>query len=191
LDSKTDAGRAYLSNVDCCLRYAAASRMQMLLVAAALVQTRLGYAIHKDSLVDCHHNHVRREEVAGVNLWVHRKGAIPARQGESGIIPGSMGTATFHVTGRGVAAALMSSSHGAGRCMSRGEARRQISERQLARQMADVGYDSGHGRSLVEEAPRAYKDIHRVMRAQRELTRVVRRFRPVLVYKGTRKGNPG
>jgi len=95
-----------------------------------------------------------------------------------------MGDVSFHVAGRGVAAALWSSSHGAGRAMSRTEARRRISTRDLERDTEGVWFDRRRARLLIDEAPRAYKDIASVMAAQRELTRVVRRLRPVLSYKG-------
>ena len=127
---------------------------------------------------------MRREEHEGEPLWVHRKGAISARDGEPGIIPGSMGAPSFHVQGRGCARSLCSSSHGAGRCMARGVARQRISARKLHEQMDGVWFDHRLAERLRDEAPGAYKDIGAVMRAQRELTRVIRRLRPRLVLKG-------
>jgi tRNA-splicing ligase RtcB len=96
-----------------------------------------------------------------------------------------MGTASFHVCGRGEAAALCSSAHGAGRRLSRTEARRAIGTGALQRQLRNVWYDHRLAEALREEAPAAYKDVHAVLRAQRDLTRVVRQLRPVLCYKGT------
>jgi tRNA-splicing ligase RtcB len=128
----------------------------------------------------CSHNHVRREG----ELWVHRKGAIPAGEGVAGVIPGSMGAPTYVVEGRGVVEALASSSHGAGRQMSRAEAHARIRVRELEVQMRGVWFDELRARQLVDEAPAAYKDIGRVMKAQRELTRIVARLQPVLNYKG-------
>lgn len=95
-----------------------------------------------------------------------------------------MGAESFHVEGRGCADALESSSHGAGREMSRTAARRSVTARDLERQMAGVWFDHRMEKTLREEAPAAYKDIHKVMRAQRELTRTVRRLRPLLSHKG-------
>ena len=184
LEADGAAGRAYLADVATCTAYASASRGALLAAAAAVVHHRLGFALDEASLMDCDHNHVRRERIDGRALWVHRKGALAARAGEPAVIPGSMGSPTFHVVGRGEAAALMSSSHGAGRCMSRGEARLRISPRALRRRMGAVVYDRAAAAALVGEAPQAYKDIVRVMRAQKDLTRVVRRLTPVLVYKG-------
>src|SRR6185295_6931063 len=120
----------------------------------------------------------------GAERWVHRKGAIPAGDGEPGIVPGSMGTWSFHTSGRGDERSLRSSSHGAGRAMSRSEARRRIRLRDFERDVEGVWFDHRLARRLVEEAPAAYRDIGRVMRAQRELTRVARRLRPLLVWKG-------
>ena len=96
-----------------------------------------------------------------------------------------MGTLSYHVVGRGCAAALCSSAHGAGRILSRTEARRSITTRDLQRQMSDVWYDFRQTSRLLDEAPSAYKDIRAVARAQRDLVKVVRVLRPVLNYKGT------
>jgi tRNA-splicing ligase RtcB len=96
-----------------------------------------------------------------------------------------MGTESYHVRGRGSAEALYSSSHGAGRAMSRGRARRCTSLDDLESQMRGVWFETSLAHRLRDVAPSAYRDIGRVMRAQKELTRVVRRLRPVLVCKGT------
>lgn len=130
--------------------------------------------------IGCSHNHVRREG----ELWVHRKGAIPAGAGVAGVIPGSMGAPTYIVEGRGVVDALASSSHGAGRQLSRAEAHARIRVRELEAQMRGVWFDERRARQLVDEAPAAYKDIGRVMKAQRDLTKIVARLRPVLNHKG-------
>ena len=95
-----------------------------------------------------------------------------------------MGSSSFQVEGRGCAAALASCSHGAGRTMSRSEARRRISPRALERQLDGVFWDRRLAPWLRDEAPGAYKDVGQVMRAQRELVRVVRRLEPILSFKG-------
>jgi tRNA-splicing ligase RtcB len=127
---------------------------------------------------------VRQEVHDGRTLWVHRKGASSAHDGEPGLIPGSMGSPSFHVEGRGCATALCSSSHGAGRRRPRGVAARTITVRDLERSLTGVFFERDLAPRLCDEAPDAYKDIGAVMRAQRELVRVVRRLRPVLAYKG-------
>jgi tRNA-splicing ligase RtcB len=96
-----------------------------------------------------------------------------------------MGTCSFHVAGRGCRESLCSSSHGAGRTLTRSEARRRIRPRDLRRQLDGVWYDELLIAALREEAPAAYKDIRKVMRAEKELTRITRELRPVLVYKGS------
>ncbi len=178
------AGLAYLADLEWALAYAAENRRRIAEAAAEVVGTCLGRQVCMDTWIACHHNFVRREAHTGRTLWVHRKGAISAADGEAGVIPGSMGAASFHVRGRGCAAALCSASHGAGRQMSRGEARRRIAAAELVRQMAGVWFDHRTADALRDEAPAAYKDIGAVMRAQRELTAVVRRLRPLLSYKG-------
>ncbi len=177
-------GAAYLADVQWALAYADASRSHMLEVATRVLQRELGATPREDSTVRCHHNFVRRELHGGRALWVHRKGANAAAVDELGIIPGSMGTATYHVVGRGCVAALCSSSHGAGRAMSRARARRVIGTRRLHDELRGIWYDHRLASQLCEEAPGAYKDIGVVMRAQGELVKIVRRTRPVLVYKG-------
>jgi tRNA-splicing ligase RtcB len=178
------AGAAYLSDVAWALAYADESRRRMVDSVASVLSDVLGAAPDPESYMSCHHNHVRPEEHGGELLWVHRKGAVSAAADEHGIIPGSMGSPSYHVMGRGCAAALMSSSHGAGRVMSRGEASRRISVRQLHRELEGVWYDHRLAPRLRDEAPSAYKDVRDVLKAERDLTRVVRVLRPVLSYKG-------
>jgi len=109
---------------------------------------------------------------------------LPAALAQPGVLPGSMGAASFHVEGRGHEAALCSSAHGAGRALSRIAARTNVTERELRRQMDGVWYDYRLSDRLRDEAPAAYKDIKAVLRAQRDLVKVTRVLRPVLNYKG-------
>lgn len=177
-------GAAYLSDLAWAREYARLNRLAMIDQVAELLESLFGAAADGASLIQCDHNHVRRETHDGEELWVHRKGALSAQEGEEGIIPGSMGSTSFHVIGRGHVAALCSSSHGAGRSMSRTEAARAISIKQFNRQMHGIWFDHRRLAQLRDEAPSAYKDIHAVMRAQRDLTRIVRALRPLLSYKG-------
>lgn len=177
-------GDAYLNDLDWALEYAAANRAAMIEAAVEIMERVFGVQADPSSLVGCHHNFVAREEIGGRPLWIHRKGVISARHGEPGLVPGSMGTSSFHVEGRGCEKSLCSSSHGAGRAMSRGQARRSISVSALEKQLRHVWFDDRMSARLVDEAPSAYKDISAVMRAQRPLTRIVRRLRPLLCYKG-------
>lgn len=184
LDAGSDAGRSYLADHDWALSYADANRRRLVERVAEVLSTLVRAAPVAGSLVTCHHNHVRREEHFGATSYVHRKGAIPAADGEPGIVPGSMGTASVHTLGRGHRDALRSSSHGAGRTMSRSEARRRVTQRAFRDAVGHVWYDRARERRLVDESPQAYRDLDAVLRAQRELTRVVRRLEPVLSFKG-------
>ncbi|MEX0866820.1 MAG: RtcB family protein [Pirellulales bacterium] len=184
LDSDTESGHAYLDDVAWAVHYAEQNRLAMIEAVAELLHKLFGIGVVSDSLLHGNHNHVRRETHFGEHLWVHRKGAQSAQLDEPGIIPGSMGARSFHVAGRGCEKALCSSSHGAGRKLSRTDARKSVSTRQLQRQMESVWFDHRRADALRDEAPAAYKNIRAVMRAQKKLTRIVRELRPVLCYKG-------
>lgn len=183
-DANSPQGRDYLIDVAWGVRYAEENRLAMLSAVAEVMHSRFGVEVLRDTLIHANHNHVRQEEHRGESLWVHRKGALPAAFEEKGVVPGSMGTASFHVTGCGCAEALCSSSHGAGRRLSRTEAAKQISLRQFERELQNVWHDNRITERLRDEAPSAYKDIRAVMKAQRELTRIDRELRPLLSYKG-------
>lgn len=164
--------------------YAEQNRAAIMAQVEAALRSVLGATGQAETLIDVDHNHVQRQPVDGGPAWVHRKGAQSAAVGQLGLIPGSMGSASYHVSGRGCEAALSSSSHGAGRRMSRTEARRLVSKRQLTRDLRGVWFDHRRLGRLREEAPSAYKDIDAVMRAQRELVRITRRLTPLLADKG-------
>lgn len=134
--------------------------------------------------VDCHHNFCERERHDGQDVWVTRKGAIRARAGERGIIPGSMGTASYIVEGLGNPASYMSSSHGAGRRMSRKAARRELDVEGLMDAMAGTAWNRRAAAKLIDEDPRSYKDIDEVIAAQEDLVTVTHTLRQILNYKG-------
>jgi tRNA-splicing ligase RtcB len=184
LDVKSDAGIEYLHDASCARRFADASRRAMADEVGGVLARRLGAHVCWETAITTDHNHVSLEQHGGRDLWVHRKGAMSARLGEGGVLPGSMGSLSFHVEGRGHEEALCSSAHGAGRALSRTAARGKVSERELRRQMEGVWYDSRLAGKLRDEAPSAYKDIRAVLRAQKELVKVTRTLRPVLNYKG-------
>jgi tRNA-splicing ligase RtcB len=184
LNSETSEGAAYLADLAWAVGYAEQSRLAMLAATEQLFGELFGVSFDWPTLIHANHNHVRRETHFDGPVWVHRKGALSAADGEPGIIPGSMGSRSFHVTGRGCSKALCSSSHGAGRAMGRAEAAKSISCRQLQREMQGVWFDSRQTHRLCDEAPSAYKDVLAVMRAQRELTRIERQLEPILSYKG-------
>ncbi|PZT72459.1 MULTISPECIES: RtcB family protein [unclassified Streptomyces] len=132
--------------------------------------------------VSCHHNYVAEERYEGMDLLVTRKGAIRAGRGELGIIPGSMGTATYIVKGLGNEKAFNSASHGAGRRMSRNAAKRRFSARDLAAQTQGVECRKDSG--VVDEIPAAYKPIEKVMEQQRDLVEVVAKVKQIICVKG-------
>lgn len=184
LDVDLEPGQAYLGDAQWASQYAAESRLQMLRAVEELLVQLCGAPADWNSLIQSDHNHVRAEAHDGRLLFVHRKGAQSARANEPGVVPGSMGAPTFHTLGRGCAESLASCSHGAGRRLSRTEARRAVSGKEFARQVGKLWYDHRRAARLRDEAPAAYKDIRSVMRAQQELAKVVRELGPLLSYKG-------
>ncbi|GAA3374026.1 RtcB family protein [Streptomyces sannanensis] len=133
-------------------------------------------------VISCHHNYVSEERYEGMDLLVTRKGAISARSGEFGIIPGSMGTGSYIVRGLGNEMAFNSASHGAGRRMSRNAAKRRFSTRDLEEQTRGVECRKDSG--VVDEIPGAYKPIEKVMEQQRDLVEVVAKLKQVICVKG-------
>jgi tRNA-splicing ligase RtcB len=134
------------------------------------------------SAVNCHHNYVQRETHYGAEVFVTRKGAVRAGKGELGIIPGSMGARSYIVRGKGNPESFESCSHGAGRAMSRGEARRRFSvEDHIA---ATAGVECRKDEHVIDETPAAYKPIDAVMQAQQDLVEVVHELRQVVCVKG-------
>jgi tRNA-splicing ligase RtcB len=132
--------------------------------------------------VNCHHNYVAREHHYGRDVLVTRKGAVRAGRGELGIIPGSMGARSYIVRGRGSPESFESCSHGAGRAMSRGEARRRFT---LADHVAATeGVECRKDEHVIDETPAAYKPIDAVMNAQRDLVEVVHELRQLVCVKG-------
>lgn len=132
--------------------------------------------------VNCHHNYVQKEKHFGKDVLVTRKGAVSAREGELGIIPGSMGAKSFIVRGKGNAESFNSCSHGAGRVMSRTEAKRRFTRADMERVLQ--GVESRKDEGVIDEIPMAYKDIDAVMHAQRDLVEVVHTLKQVVCVKG-------
>lgn len=132
--------------------------------------------------VNCHHNYISRENHFGQNVFVTRKGAVRAREGELGIIPGSMGAKSFIVRGKGNADSFTSCSHGAGRSMSRAEAKRRFTVEDHAK--ATVGIECRKDADVVDETPASYKDIDAVMAAQSDLVSIEHTLRQVVCVKG-------
>ena len=133
--------------------------------------------------VNCHHNFTQREEHQGRMLWITRKGAIEATNGQWGVIPGSMGTKSYITKGLGNLASYNSSSHGAGRRMSRSQAKKNLTQESLNEAMKGKAWNQQPA-ALLDEHPAAYKDIDTVMDSQKDTTRIVPTLRQVVNYKG-------
>ena len=132
--------------------------------------------------VNCHHNYVQRERHFGEDVFVTRKGAVSAKRGELGIIPGSMGARSYIVRGLGNPESFESCSHGAGRVMSRTKAKQLFSVEDQVR--ATEGVECRKDANVIDEIPMAYKDIDAVMAAQRDLVEVVHTLKQVVCVKG-------
>ncbi|MCU1357926.1 MAG: Transferase, partial [Acidimicrobiales bacterium] len=163
--------------------YAARNRELMLAGLLSVVFAEVGKGRPRET-VNCHHNYSARETHGGREVWVTRKGAIRAGVGELGIIPGSMGTSSFIVEGLGNPASYESCSHGAGRRMSRTQARKRLSPESLTEAMGDRTWLADRAAKLVDEHPDAYKDITEVMADQADLVQIRHELRQVLNYKG-------
>ncbi len=172
----------YVEAVGWAQAYAAANRMVMLeAITAVMRQHVTDFAVTAEA-INCHHNYVERERHYGEEVWVTRKGAVRARRGDLGIIPGSMGARSFIVRGRGSKASFSSCSHGAGRAMSRTEAKRRFSIEDHA--AATRGVECRKDAGVIDETPAAYKDIDAVMAAQADLVEIVHTLKQVVCIKG-------
>ena len=172
----------YVQAVGWAQDYARANRAEMMdLVLEALRRHLPAFEVTTEA-VNCHHNYVARETHYGESVWVTRKGAIRAREGDLGIIPGSMGTRSYIVRGKGSAEAFQSCAHGAGRRMSRTQAKKQFSVADLAAQTAGVVCRKDTG--VLDEIPGAYKDIDAVMSNQSDLVEVLHTLKQILCVKG-------
>ena len=155
--------------------------MMRRVIEAARSVLRREFGSHVEA-VNCHHNYVQQERHFGEDVYVTRKGAVSAKQGELGIIPGSMGARSYIVRGKGNPESFESCSHGAGRTMSRGEAKRRFT---LAdHRAATEGVECRKDKDVIDEIPMAYKDIDAVMEAQRDLVEVVHTLKQVVCVKG-------
>jgi tRNA-splicing ligase RtcB len=172
----------YVEAVSWAQDYARENREAMMARVLAEMRHRLPKFQLQAQAVNCHHNYVQKETHAGQELLVTRKGAVSARAGELGIIPGSMGTRSYIVRGRGNAESFHSCSHGAGRVMSRTQARASITLAEHRQATAHVECRKDQG--VIDESPAAYKDIDAVMAAQADLVEVVHTLRQVLCIKG-------
>lgn len=173
--------QAYRADLMWAQEYAARNRQVMLALLCHVLRQQVPHVTY-DQPISCHHNYVAEERYGNVDLLVTRKGAIRAGAGDLGIIPGSMGTGSFIVRGLGNPQAYNSASHGAGRRMSRGQAKRTYTVADLAAQTAGVECRKDQG--VVDEIPAAYKDLSQVIAEQRDLVEVVAHLKQVVCVKG-------
>jgi len=196
LEIASDEGKAYLTDMDFCQDYALHNRRFMMRAFERVVRGVTGRGALWDNMVNIHHNYCECESCRWFDretetwhteeLWVTRKGATSAKSGQLGIIPGSMGTGSYIVRGRGESESWQSCSHGAGRQMSRQHAIKNIDQRHFTQHMKERGivWDREFAHKVKDEAPMAYKDLSEVMRNQKALVDVVHHLQPLVNMKG-------
>jgi tRNA-splicing ligase RtcB len=172
----------YIKAVGWAQDYARANRQIMMDRVLTVMEKRFRDFAVGEVAVNCHHNYVANEKHFGAEVWVTRKGAVRAGAGELGIIPGSMGAKSFIVRGKGNKESFCSCSHGAGRAMSRTEAKRRFTLKDHAR--ATKGVECRKDAEVIDETPMAYKDIDAVMAAQADLVEVVHTLKQIVCVKG-------
>lgn len=174
----------YLQALNWAQRFASRNRQVMLEeVVKAMTRVIPNFnAVLDERVINCHHNYVSKEHHYGKNVWLTRKGAVRAREGDLGIIPGSMGRRSFIVRGKGNPESFCSCSHGAGRAMSRTQAKKQFSVEDHER--ATIGVECRKDEGVLDETPGAYKDIDAVMSSQSDLVEVVHTLKQVVCVKG-------
>ncbi|MBQ5942984.1 RtcB family protein [Massilia sp. AB1] len=183
LEEGTEHYDDYVEAVSWAQKFARMNREVMMQNLIAAVRTVISkpFETHVEA-VNCHHNYVQKEHHFGKDVLVTRKGAVSAKAGELGIIPGSMGAKSFIVRGKGNPDSFHSCSHGAGRTMSRNEAKRRFTVDDHAR--ATEGVECRKDVNVIDEIPMAYKDIDAVMHAQRDLVEVVHTLKQIVCVKG-------
>ena len=172
---------AYIADLEWAQEFALLNRAEMMERIIRILQYRCG-DFEEVERIQCHHNFTKREHHFGQNILVSRKGAIEAREGQLGLIPGSMGTRSYVVRGKGNAASFNTAPHGAGRRMSRGQARKAFTMDDFDRAM--VGIEVNRSEAFLDELPGAYKDVDLVMEQSADLVEVVHTFRQIVNVKG-------
>jgi tRNA-splicing ligase RtcB len=182
LDEGTPEFDSYIEAMHWAQDYARFNRDTMMNLVLAAVKHRIPKMQVVGEVINCHHNFTSLEEHFGQQMWITRKGAVSAKAGQMGIIPGSMGAKSFIVQGKGNHDSYCSCSHGAGRKMSRNQAKKLFTSLDLEAQTA--GVECRKDADVVDEIPGAYKDIDQVMAAQADLVDIVHTLKQVLCIKG-------
>lgn len=190
LPVKTEEGQQYIHWMNLAMDYAFENRERMLEKTCAIVEGTIkkytGLTVEFGEEINCHHNYAALENHYGENVWVHRKGATRAREGELAVIPGAMGSYSYVVEGKGNPLSFCTSSHGAGRSYSRSGAMKAFSIEKVMADLKEQGIVLGKRKKndVAEECRFAYKDIDRVMEQQMDLVAPVRKLKTVGVVKG-------
>ena len=179
-----DAFWPYIRDLRWAQAFALENRSEMLDQVVAALEHWSDGPVRTEEKVLCHHNYTEQERHFGRDVWLTRKGAINAEEGRWGLIPGSMGTRSYIVTGKGDRASFHSAPHGAGRSFSRTEARRRFSAADLADAMAGIEWRAEEAEAFVDEIPGAYKDVDVVMADAVDLVEVRHTLRQFLNVKG-------
>lgn len=183
LPENTAEFHRYMQAVHWAQKYAQINRELMMNAALVAIEKEFNFCVQTMSAaVNCHHNYVARERHFGEDVWVTRKGAVRARRGDLGIIPGSMGERSFIVQGKGNSQSFHSCSHGAGRVMSRKDAKKTFTV--ADHEEATKGIACRKDEGVLDETPKAYKDLDAVMAAQADLVEVVHTLRQIVCVKG-------
>jgi tRNA-splicing ligase RtcB len=178
---------AYIRDLRWSQAFARENRRLMLASTHRALEAVLGRAIATADEVNCHHNFTEREEHEGRNIWVTRKGAIRARVGDRGLIPGAMGQRSYVIRGLGNEASYTSCAHGAGRRMSRRQARKQLTLESFTATMGTAAWQHASAQALLDEHPSAYKPIDVVMRDQADLVEIEHELHGIANFKGVER----
>ena len=185
LPVESNLGQSYIAEMNFCIQFALNNRKKMMEIICGICSEEFKGGIAFEPMINIEHNYARFENHFGQDVWVHRKGATLATKGTLGIVPGSQGTKSYIVRGLGNPESFMSCSHGAGRTMSRHEAIRVLSVESETKELEKQHIlHSIRSKKDLDEAPSAYKDITKVMEAQKDLVEIVTELSPLAVIKG-------
>jgi tRNA-splicing ligase RtcB len=182
LPERTPEFWAYIRDLRWAQHFALLNRAEMMTRVVDCMASWLGQDVVATETVNCHHNYTAQEEHFGKKVWLSRKGAIDASAGRAGVIPGSMGTRSYVVSGKGCALALNSAPHGAGRMYSRSAARKKFSRAELDAAMAGIEWRKTD--AFLDEIPAAYKEIDQVMADASDLVEIRHTLRQIVNVKG-------
>lgn len=183
LKSNSKEGKEYQNLLDFGLEFAKLNRLEMTYKVVSSIEKVIGKKIKFKIWTNKNHNHALKES----KLFIHRKGATPAKKGEKGIIPANMKDGSFLVEGKGSKQFISSSSHGAGRRLSRKKSRQEIDLQSFQKEMEKAGVVGNFSEDTLDEAPQAYKDIHKVLELQKKSIKIVNHLKPFINWQGEKR----